>query len=196
MAAESMAVGYPVRFDVEYPEGVSRWMFLVRWILAIPQLFIANLLGQLAQLLAFFAFFTVLFTRRYPKGMFTLAVGCLRWQYNVYAYVLFHDAPYPPFSFDADRYPHLAFEVPHREEFNRWLPLVKWLLAVPHYIVVFVLGAVAIPVWLFGVIALLVTGTFPRGAFDFLAGVGRWGARVNAYVYLMVDEYPPFSLKA
>lgn len=196
MAAESAVAGHPVRFDVEYPEGVSRWMILVRWILAIPQLFIANLLGQLAQLLAFFAVFTILFTRRFPEGMFTLAVGCLRWQYNVYAYVLFHDAPYPPFSFDAARYPHLAFEVPHREEFHRWLPLVKWLLAVPHYIVLLLLMTVAVPVWLFGAIALLVTGTFPRGAFDFLAGVGRWGARVTAYVYLMVDEYPPFSMKA
>jgi hypothetical protein len=188
--------GYPVRFDVEYPEGVSRWMVLVRWILAIPQLIIAELLSSLVQILTVFALFTILFTRCYPRGMFTLAVGCLRWQYNVMAYVLFHDGPYPPFSFDAGRYPHLAFDVPPREQFNRWLPLVKWLLAVPHYIVLSLLFLVAVPVWLFGVIALIATGTFPRGAFDFLAGVGRWGARVTAYVYLLVDEYPPFSMKA
>ncbi len=110
--------------------------------------------------------------------------------------MLFHDAPYPPFSFDAGHYPHLVFDVPPREEFNRWLPLVKWLLAVPHYLVLALLLAVGIFVWLFAAIALLVTGTFPRGAFDYLAGVGRWGARVTAYVYLMVDEYPPFSMKA
>jgi hypothetical protein len=196
VAAEIAAAGYPVRFDVEYPEGVSRWMILVRWILAIPQLFVANLLAELAQLLAFFAVFTILFTRRFPQGMFTLAVGALRWQYNVYAYVLFHDAPYPPFSFDAERYPHLAFDVPHREQFNRWLPLAKWLLAIPHYLVLLLLIALAVPVWIVSAIALLVTGTFPRGAFEFLVGVGRWGARVTAYVYLMVDEYPPFSLRA
>jgi hypothetical protein len=196
VATGGAVAGYPVRFDVEYPEGGNRWMILVRWILAIPQLIIADLLGNLAQLLAFFAFFTILFTRRFPRGMFSLAVGCLRWTYNVYAYVLFHDQPYPPFSFDAGRYPHLVFEVPPREEYSRWLPLVKWLFAIPHFVVLALLGLIGFFVYLYVIVAVLITGRYPRGAFDYLVGVGRWSARVGAYIYLLVDEYPPFSLKA
>lgn len=195
MTAESSAAGYPVRFDIAYPEGASRWKIFFRWILAIPHLVIVQLLGPVVQLLTVIALFAIVLLRRYPAEMFTFAVGCLRWKHNTMTYVLFHDGPYPPFSFDAGSYPHLTFEVSHREKFSRFLPLVKWLLATPHYVVLTLLALLAFPVWLFAALALLVTGTFPRGAFTYLVGVGRWAARVEAYVLLLVDEYPPFSLR-
>ncbi len=186
---------YPVRFEVAYPEETGRWLILIRWLLGIPQLIVAELMESLAQLLAFFAFWVILFTGNYPESLFRLVVGAQRWIFNVYRYVLFHDGPYPPFSFDAGVYPHLDYDVQRQEQYNRWLPLVKWLLAIPHYIVLAVLTFVAVLVWLFSVVAVLVTGRFPPGAFDYLVGVGRWSARVNAYLLLQVDRYPPFAFR-
>ncbi len=194
MTAVATTSEYPVRFDCSYPEGGNRFLILARWLLAIPHLVITSILMDLVALFAFFAFFTILFTRRYPEGMFRLAVGFQRWYYNTLAYVLFHDR-YPPFSVDEGEYAPLSFDVERPEQFNRWLPLVKWLLAIPHYVVVTVLSFFALFVYLYVWVAVLVTGRYPRGAFDFLVGVGRWTARMNAYVYLLTDEYPPFSLR-
>jgi len=186
---------YPVTFEVAYPEDPGRFSILIRWLLAIPHLVIVSILGNLSQVLALLAFFVILFTKRYPEGMFRLVVGVYRWQYNVNVYMLFHPQPYPPFSFDAGVYPHFQFDVIRQAEYRRWMPLVKWLLAVPHYIVIVFLAVVAIPVGLIAVIAVVFTGTFPRWAFDFLVGVGRWCSRVSAYVLLLVDQYPPFSMR-
>jgi Domain of unknown function (DUF4389) len=192
MTAPSTA--YPVLFEIDYPENPGRLSILVRWILAIPQFIVASILARLAQLLAFFALFTILFTKRYPEGMFRLVVGAYRWQYNVTIYALIHPSPYPPFSMDAGVYPHFRYDVTRSDEYNRWLPLVKWLLAIPHYIVLTFLGLLAIVVGVYSVLAVVFTGTFPRGAFDYLVGFGRWAARVTAYLLLQVDQYPPFSM--
>ncbi len=194
MASESSAASsFPVRFEVAYPEEPGRWRILVRWLLAIPPLIVGEVLATLAQTLAFFALFTILFTRRYPEPMFRLVVGAVRWQFNVYTYALMQDSPYPPFSFDEGEYPHLSYDVRRQEEYSRWLPLVKWILAVPHYIVLALLFFAAIFVWLYCAVVVVATGRFARGGFDFLVGVGHWGACVNAYLLLQVDDYPPFS---
>lgn len=187
---------YPVTLEVAYPEVASRGLILVRWLLAIPQFFVAQVLKNLAQVLAVLALFAILFTGQYPEPLYRLVVGATRWQFNVYAYVLFHDRPYPPFAFESGIYPHLQYDVPRQERYNRWLPLVKWLLAVPHYIALAALGVLAIFAWLFTVVAVVATGRYPRGLFDFIVGVGRWGVRVNAYaLMLQTDRYPPFSLR-
>jgi hypothetical protein len=191
----AMASAYPVTFEVAYPEQPRRWMILVRWLLAIPQLFVSAILSDLAQLLAFLAFFAILFTKRYPEGLFRLVAGCQRWQYNVMAYVLFQDGQYPPFSFDDGVYRGLTYRVERQQEYSRWLPLVKWLLAIPHLVVLAVLSFLAVLAYLVIWVAVLVTGRYPRGLFDFVVGVGRWCARVTAYLYLQVDRYPPFSLR-
>lgn len=196
MAADGTAApAYPVRFEVAYPEITNRWMILVRWILAIPQLLVVEVLTSLAQLLAFLAFFVILFTKQYPEPLFRLVVGANRWGYNVMAYVLFHDSPYPPFSFEDGQYAHVSYDVERADEYHRWLPLVKWLLAIPHFIVLALLGFLGMLMWLYAAVVVVATGTFPRGVFDYLVGVGRWSARVSAYVYLQVDQYPPFSFK-
>lgn len=184
---------YPVRFDVEYAERLSRLLIFVKWLLAIPHFLVLYLLQLLGSVILFLAFFAILFTRRYPRGLFDTFVGISRWSANVGAYILLLRDEYPPFSWDAGRYP-VTFEVDYPEHLSRWLIFVKWLLAIPHAIVLGLLGIVAYVVLIISWFAILFTGRIPRGLFDFLVGVGRWQVRVNAYMYLMRDEYPPFSL--
>lgn len=187
--------GYPLRFDIEYPEQLSRWLIFVKWLLAIPHFLILYALSAVANVITFIAFFAILFTGRYPRGLFDFVVNIYRWQENVFAYYgLFRDE-YPPFSWEAGKYP-VTFEVDYPESLSRWLIFVKWLLAIPHIIVLFFLYIVALVVWVIVWFAILFTGRFPRGLFDFLVGVSRWTLRVNAYALLLLrDDYPPFSLR-
>ena len=186
--------GYPVEFDIEYPESPNRWMILIRWLLAIPHLIITQVLGIVAAVFALIAFFSILFTKKYPPGLAGLVEGWMRWSNNMWAYVLFLDR-YPPFSWDDGAYPQVTTRVHMPPEHNRWLPLVKWILAIPHFIVLYALQYIAMVVVLFIIVAVLVTGRYPRGAFNFMVGTMRWYTRVYAYMYLLVDRYPPFSLR-
>ncbi len=185
---------YPLRYDVEYPEQLSRWLIFVKWLLAIPHLLILYALLGVAGVIQFIAFFAILFTTRYPRSLFDFVVNVYRWQANLYAYVGLMRDEYPPFSWEPGQY-SVTYEIDYPDQLNRWLPLVKWLLAIPHYLVLAVLSLVAIVFWVIAFFAILFTGGFPRGMFDFIVGVLRWSARVNAYVFFMRDEYPPFSLK-
>jgi hypothetical protein len=185
---------YPLRLDVEYPEQLNRWLVLVKWLLAIPHILIVYALVNVASIIHLIAFFAILFTTKYPQSLFEFVVNIYRWQANLYAYLGLMRDEYPPFSWEPGQYP-VTFEVDYPPELNRWLPLVKWLLAVPHYIALLFLGLAALVVWVIAFFAILFTATYPRGMFDFIVGVLRWGNRVNAYVYFMRDEYPPFSLK-
>ena len=184
---------YPVTFDVAYPESPSRWLILVRWLLAIPHLVVLYFLGLIAALVWVVSFFTILVAGTYPDSLYRFMVGVTRWSLNVNAYVLFLDR-YPPFSMDAADYEEVTFTV-EKPDFNRWLVLVKWLLVIPHLIVLTVLGVIALGAALLLAIGVLVMGRYPRGLFDFLVGVGRWEARANAYMTFLVDRYPPFSLR-
>lgn len=188
------APGYPVRFDVQYPQQLSRWLIFVKWLLVIPHLLIVGILGNLQGVIIFIAWFAILFTRRYPPGLFDFYVKAARWSANVTAYFGLMRDEYPPFGWDPGQYPAVTFEVDYSPQLSRWLILVKWLLAVPHYIAIGVVGFVAVIVWVIAWVAILVTAQFPRGMFDFLVGVLRWSYRVNAYVGLATDVYPPFSL--
>jgi len=188
------APGYPLRFDVEYPERLSRLLIFVKWLLAIPHYIVLYFLGIIADLFLLIAFFAILFTKKFPRGLFDFVLNVYRWNANVVAYTALMRDEYPPFSWDAGQYP-VTFEVDYPEELNRWLPLIKWLLVIPHMVVLFFLYIVAIVLWVLAWFAILITGRFPRGMFDFIAGTMRWQYRVTAYAYLMRDEYPPFSMK-
>jgi Domain of unknown function (DUF4389) len=185
---------YPLRFDVEYPEQLNRWLPLVKWLLAIPHLLILYALINVSYVLQLIAFFAILFTRKFPQSLFEFVVNIYRWQMNVSAYTGLMRDEYPPFSWEPGQYP-VTFEIDYREQLNRWLPLIKWILAFPHYVVLFALFIAAGVVWIIALFAILFTTRFPHGLFDFNVGVFRWWQRVNAYVYFMRDEYPPFSLK-
>jgi hypothetical protein len=194
-AVAAPAPGYPLRFDVEYPENLSRLLIFVKWLLAIPHIIVLYFLGLIAYLLIFIAFFAILFTKKYPKGLFDFVVNYYRWNANVGAYTGLLRDEYPPFSFDAGQYP-VTLEVDYPEELGRWMPFIKWLLAVPHFIALMFVGIIAILFYIIAFFAILFTGKFPRGMFDFIVGVTRWNYRVTSYAFLLLtDEYPPFSLK-
>ncbi len=188
------APSYPLIYDVEYPERLSRWLIFVKWLLAIPHYIVLYALNIVSRVITLVAFFPIQFTKRYPRGRFDQWLGIHRWSANVSAYTGLMRDEYPPFSMDADKYP-VTFDVQYAEELNRWLPLVKWLLAFPHYIALILLFVASLFVYIVVFFSILFTTKFPRGMFDFVVGVQRWGLRVNAYVGLVRDEYPPFSLK-
>ncbi|HLC28841.1 MAG TPA: DUF4389 domain-containing protein [Dehalococcoidia bacterium] len=188
------APDYPLHFDVEYPEALNRWLVLVKWLLVIPHLLVLWALGLVASIIVFIAFFAILFTRKFPQGLFEFVANYFRWSLNVSVYYSLMRDEYPPFSWDAGQYP-VTLEVDYAQELNRWLPLIKWLLIIPHFLVLLVLGIVVSVIWIIAFFVILFTKRYPRGLFDFVAGFFRWAYRVNVYYYLMRDEYPPFSLK-
>jgi hypothetical protein len=184
---------YPVRLDVAYPESMSRLLIFVKWLLAIPHLVIVYFLAVAVAFTTFIAFFAILFTKKYPDGLFNFAVGVQRWSQNVTAYVWLLRDEYPPFSMDAGAYP-VTFEADYPADLNRWLPLIKWLLVIPVALVGAVVFTVAYFLAIISWFAILFTGRHPRGLFNFHVGALRWVARVNAYANLWTDRYPPFSM--
>ena len=206
----------PVRLEASIDEPLSQWLWLVKWFLAIPHFFVLAFLWLAFFVVTFIAWWAILFTGRYPAGLFRFNVGVMRWTWRVMYYAgtggLGTDR-YPPFTFDAvDDYP-TTFDVVYPERLSRGLIFVKWLLAIPHYIVVglFVSGVVfwgsngwwGVPAWSGGLIGILVlvaaitllfTGRYPRPLFDLIIGLNRWAMRVAVYVSLMTDQYPPFRL--
>ncbi|WP_371649092.1 MULTISPECIES: DUF4389 domain-containing protein [unclassified Streptomyces] len=197
----SLATPYPAQLDLQGTREIARWRPLVQWLLAVPQLLIAYALSLLRGVLTFIAFFTVLFTRRIPRPLFDAIAMTFRYEWRVVSYVLFLREDYPPFDFQAtadddgvDSHTLVTFAYPER--MSRWQPLVKWLLAVPHYLVLFALSLAAMAVVLVGFFAVLITGEYPQGLRNFLVGVYRYNLRVQAYVGLLTDTYPPFSLQA
>lgn len=136
----------------------------------------------------------ILFRQKYPRWWFDFNIEMLKFSTRVNAYWSLLADQYP--STDEEQSVHIEIEYPDATQLNRWLPLVKWILAIPHYIVLFVLAIVAVILIILGWFAILITGRLPRGIHDFLVGVTRWGIRVQAYsVLLTTDKYPPFSLE-
>jgi hypothetical protein len=203
---------YPVRFDVDYPErDLDRLTTFFRPIVAIPILIVLGLLlgGTYdtgadtrdavviggSGVIVLPTVLMLVFRHKYPRWWFDYNRELARFIARVYAYLLLLDDRYP----STDEQQAVRFELPYPDagrDLNRWLPLVKWLLAIPHYIVLFFLWIAVFFVVIFAWLAILITGRYPRGAFDFVVGVARWQARVAAYTTLLVtDRYPPFSLR-
>jgi len=203
--------GRAVVLSAHLDPGLSRWQWLVKWLLAIPHFVVLMFLWVAFGVLTVVAFFAILLTRRYPRGIFDFNVGVLRWTWRVSYYATtggLGTDRYPPFSLHAEADDLAALDIAYPDELNRWLPLVKWLLAIPHLVILALLfggGAAttddaAVAVGLLGVlvtiaaIALLFTARYLRGLFDLIIGLNRWSFRVVAYVALMTDQYPPFRL--
>lgn len=200
-------LSYPLRIEGRLDEPVSRWLWLVKWVLLIPHYVVLWFLFVAVFLLTVFAFFAILFTGRYPRAIFDFNVAVLRWAWRVgfYGYSALGTDRYPPFSFEVEADYPATLDVPYPEHLSRGLVLVKWwLLAIPQYIIVAVLsggaavaasfgGLIAILAFL-AAVAVLFTGRYPKGIFDFVMGLNRWVFRVLVYVLLMRDEYPPFRL--
>jgi len=203
-----MVSNYPVQFDVDFPSRpLDRLSTAFRLLLAIPIVIVITMLtGETlrdddntnAIVIGGAAVFLPLvlmlvFRRKYPRWWFDWNLNVLRFSNRVTAYMALLDDRYP--STDEEQAVHLDFAYPDARQLNRWLPLVKWLLAIPHYVVLFFLWLGAAIAVMAAWFAILFTGTYPRGLFGFVVGVLRWTNRVNAYAFTLVtDQYPPFRL--
>ena len=192
-------VSYPVQFDVDYPDRpLNRLTTFFRLIVVIPiGIVLVSVSGQAAGGLLFLpVLLLILFRRKYPRWWFDWNLELLRFGNRVSTYIALLRDEYP--STDEQQAVHLDIRYPDAErELNRWLPLVKWLLAIPHYIVLFVLSIVTLFVIIISWFAILFTGRYPHALFDFVVGFFRWQNRVTAYAILLVtDTYPPFRLGA
>ncbi|MCA9831755.1 MAG: DUF4389 domain-containing protein [Dehalococcoidia bacterium] len=205
---------YPARLEIDYPEKLDRLSSAFRIIWAIPILVIIGLLsggsggstttdagetftasaGGVTGGLFLATALMIVFRQVYPRWWFDFAREYTRFGGRVTAYVALLTDRYP--STEEEQSVHLEIDYPADvQQLNRWLPLVKWFLAIPHYIVLFFLGIAAFVVIIIAWFAILFTGQYPRGLFNFVVGVGRWGLRVQAYAFLLLtDKYPPFSL--
>ncbi len=193
----SAGVPYPAVLDVEYPDHLSRLLIFFKWLLIIPHLAVLYFLSAAWYMTAFVSWFAILFSGRYPRSLFDFAVGVYRWTYRVNAYVYLLRDEYPPFRLSDEpgqMYP-VAFDVQYPERLSRGLIFVKWLLVIPHLIVLYVLGMVVSVTTFVAWFAILFTGRYPKGLFDLAVGYLRWNARMGAYAMLLRDEYPPFRME-
>jgi hypothetical protein len=199
------AAPYPVQFSVEYPDrNLNRLTTGFRLIVAIPIVILAATVGSHAPGAAIAAatggvlflapLLMIVFRQKYPRWWYDWNLELLRFSNRIGAYLALMDDRYP--STDEHQAVTLGFPYPDaKQELNRWLPLVKWLLAIPHYIVLFFLAIAAVVAVIIAWFAILFTGRYPRGLFEFVLGVLRWGNRVTGYAFVLVtDRYPPFRL--
>jgi hypothetical protein len=194
------APAYPLTFSVDYPDReLNRVTTGFRLILAIPLLLLLAVFARgnpaSAGLLLFLPVLALLVLRqKYPRWWFDFNLQLVRLEARIYSYAFLLRDEYP--SVDQEQTVRLDVIYPDaKNDLNRWLPLVKWLLAIPHYIVLAFLYIAAVVVVIIAWFAILFTGRYPRGMFDFVVGVLRWSLRVSAYAFLLVtDRYPPFSL--
>ncbi len=206
---------YPVQFSVDYPDRpLNRLTTAFRIFVAIPILIVLGSVsgstwGRISTqhgatyalpaaggLLFFGPLLMILFRRKYPRWWFDFNLELQRFTNRVVAYILLMDDRYP--ATDQPQAVHLDYVYPDAgRDLNRWLPLVKWLLVIPHFIVLVFLWIALLVVVFIAWLVILFTGRYPRGLFGFVEGVIRWGARVVAYAFVLVtDRYPPFSLAA
>ena len=200
MAQEST---YPVSIEGDYEPRLNRFLWLIKWLLALPHLFVLLFLGIGQAILLPIAWIAIVLTGRYPGFIFSYNLGVMRWGWRVgyYAFDVLGTDRYPPFTMaDAPDYP-ARLNVPYPERLSRLTTLVRLILAIPHLIVAYIFvgdgnrwrGFRFILV-LFAAIALLFTGRYPQSLYNFIMGMSRYGLRVWAYVLLLRDEYPPFRL--
>ena len=199
-------VPYPLSFKGQLSEPLSRWLWLVKWFLLIPHYIVLVFLWIAFAVAWVIALFAILFTGKYPRGLFDFNLGVLRWTWRIsfYSYSALGTDRYPPFTLKAGGYP-ADLEVTYPEKLSKGLVLVKWwVLAIPQYMVTSIFqggwgwrfcGGLVSMLAIFAGVAVLFKGKYPKSIFDFVMRMNRWTYRVVIYVSLMTDRYPPFSLE-
>jgi hypothetical protein len=191
--------GYPVTLTFDTPEKIARWRPLVHWLLAIPHFVVLYVIGIVAGVLVLIAWFAGLFTGKIPDGIQKPIAMYLRYNARVVTYMLFQREEYPPFAFDGafadpgDDARVRVDVVPAIEGRNRLTIFFRLFMLIPQIFVLFFVGIAAYVVMFIGFFAVIILGRWPSGLNTFLIGYLRWNTRVNAYGYLLTDEYPPFS---
>ena len=197
----SVSAPYPAQVNFHGERHIARWRPLVQWLLAIPHLVVSSVLRSLRQVLTLISFFTVLFTEQIPQPIFDVIAMSYRYEWRAVSYAFFLHEDYPPFDFqpaaaDDGVEPHTTLSIAYPEHLDRWKPLYKWLLAIPHYVVLAALLIGAAFAFLGAFFAVIFTGEYPAAIRDFQVGVFRYALRVEAYSGLLTDTYPPFRLAA
>jgi len=195
-------MSYPITLTVEYPERLSRgWVVLkvlFDWLYVdIPHGICLGLYGIAVGVVTFIAFWVILFTEKYPKGMYDFVVGYWRWSLNVGAYVSLLRDEYPPFSGEQTTYP-VTLTVEYPERLSRGWVVLKllfgWLyVGIPHWIILWLYGIVVGIITFIAFWVILFTEKYPKGMYDFVVSYMRWSTNVGVYLSLLRDEYPPFS---
>jgi hypothetical protein len=197
---DSATAPYPASFTFDAPDRVANWRPLVHWLLAIPHLAIVYALGSVSEVVAVISWFAVLFTGRLPAGLASFQAMYVRYTLRTATYFGFLREDYPPFGFTTtasdpgdDR--RVGVELaPQLENRNRWTVAFRLILVIPHLVVLALLGIALFVVGVIAFFAVLFTGRWPDGLRHFALGVGRWWLRVEIYLVLLTDEYPPFTL--
>jgi hypothetical protein len=185
-----MEIQPTLQYDVVYSERLSRLLIFVKWLLAIPHYIVLFVLGIAGFIVWVIGFFAILITGNYPRSLFDFMVMLLQWSARVTGYVNLMTDAYPPFG-EGDHPVNLRLDYP--PHLSRLLIFVKWLLLIPHFFVLYVLGIVSSVITVIAFFAILFTAKYPRGLFDFMVGYYRWSNRVSSYFLLMTDAYPPFG---
>ena len=197
---QSTPESYPATLTYDPPEKIANWRPLVQWLLAIPHLIIVSVLRYVAEVVAVISWFIILFTGRLPAGIANFQVMYLRYQARAVTYAGFLEEEYPPFAFDMAEsdpgdYPRIRVDVrTELEDRNRLTVGFRLILVIPQLIVLFILALAAFIVFVISFFAVLFTGKWPEGLRMFVINVFQYGVRVESYLFLVVDEYPPFAL--
>ena len=193
-AAVGPTADYPVHLDIDHQEEYSRFMPLIKWLLAIPHYIVLLVLGIGAFFVVIISFFAVLFTGRYPRGMFDYMVGVHRWAFRVIAYTDLMVDPYPPFTLDDDPSYPVQFDIEYPEQVSivggRWS---HWLLVIPYAIAAYLIYYLGRILVFFAFFTILFTKRYPEGMFNIVRISLHWLARASAYENWMVTRYPPFE---
>lgn len=191
---ESTGGQFPFSLDVDPPQGQNRLSVLLRILYAIPALLFAAVIGLIAGVVTIIAWFAILITGKYPAGMIAFATNSLGVSVRTYGYYYLLTDKYPPFSLEVAAYPIRLHGEGAIEGRNRLTTFFRYIMAIPHLLIVGVLGYVMSVVGFIAWLIALFTGSVPPGLHNFMAGYLRWYARTNAYLLLLTDEYPPFAM--
>jgi hypothetical protein len=183
-----------VTFEADYPQGgIARWRAFFQWVVAIPHFIALGFLMIGAFFAIIVAFFATLLTGGYPRGLFDFLAGVLRWSWRVNGFLYLMTEEYPPFSLGEEPSYPMRLRIQPPQKIARWRPLVHWLFAIPHYVVLYLMTIGAYFVLFFAWLAVLFTRSYPPALFNYMAGYMRWQARYAVYVLWMTEEYPPFG---